>query len=124
TILLWLVAIVLMVALGLVGGVYLWLHESVAATHPHSQEVKQARPYLAHVPPPGHAAIALVIGYDHRADDAKGTPSRSDTVMLLRADPQTKSISMLSFPRDLVTSIYCPPNAQPVGRDRINSAYS
>src|SRR5207248_9892794 len=74
--------------------------------------------------PPGHAAIALILGYDHRAGEAKGTPSRSDTVMLLRADPQTKSISMLSFPRDLVVDVYCPPGKTPVVRDRINSAYA
>jgi LCP family protein required for cell wall assembly len=123
-IVLWLGAIVTMVALGLVGGVYLWLHESVAATHPKSADVKQAARYLSDVPPPGHAAIALVLGYDRRAGEAKGTPSRSDTVMLLRADPQTKSISMLSFPRDLVVDVYCPPGNTPVARDRNNSAYA
>ena len=35
------------------------------------------------------------------------TPSRSDTLMLIRADPPTKSISLLSFPRDLIVPIYC-----------------
>ena len=121
---LWLAAVVSMVAIGLLGGAYLFFHQSLAATHPHSQDVKQAAPYLNDVPPPSHAAIALVLGYDHRASDAKGTPSRSDTVMLLRADPETKSISMLSFPRDLVVDVYCPPTATPVARDRINSAYA
>ena len=28
--------------------------------------------------------------------------------MLIRADPATKTISMLSFPRDLASTIYCP----------------
>ena len=28
--------------------------------------------------------------------------------MLIRADPETKSISMLSFPRDLIVDVYCP----------------
>jgi LCP family protein required for cell wall assembly len=123
-VLLWLAAFVSMVAIGLLGGAYLFFHQSLASTHPHSVDVKQAARYLNDVPPPSHAAIALVLGYDHRASDAKGTPSRSDTVMLLRADPETKSISMLSFPRDLVVDIYCPPTATPVARDRINSAYS
>ena len=37
-----------------------------------------------------------------RLEDIKtGSPSRSDTLMLVRADPTTDSLSMLSFPRDL-----------------------
>jgi LCP family protein required for cell wall assembly len=42
--------------------------------------------------------------------------------MLVRADPQTKTISLLSFPRDLDVPIYCNPTT-PVTVDRINSAY-
>ena len=50
--------------------------------------------------------------------------------MLVRADPSTKTISLLSFPRDLDVPIYCPRTktdtegyvASP--DDRINSAYS
>ena len=57
---------------------------------------------------PGQPATALVIGYDKRANEAKGDPSRSDTVMLVRADPDTKSVSLLSFPRDLFVQIHCP----------------
>ena len=33
-----------------------------------------------------------------------GTPSRSDTLMLLRADPRGKTISLLSFPRDMTVA--------------------
>ena len=71
---------------------------------------------VAHEP-----AVALVVGYDYRFGDDPNA-SRSDTLMLIRADPDTKSISMLSFPRDLLVDVYCP-GAAPV-RDRINSAYS
>ena len=52
-----------------------------------------------------------MIGYDHRADEGKGTPSRSDTLMLVRADPGEKTISLLSFPRDLNVPIDCPGHA-------------
>ena len=31
--------------------------------------------------------------------------------MLIRADPETKTISLLSFPRDLIVPIYCPASA-------------
>ena len=48
-----------------------------------------------------------MIGYDHRPEDGTA-PSRSDTVMLMRADPNTNSISMLSFPRDLIVDVRCP----------------
>jgi LCP family protein required for cell wall assembly len=74
------------------------------------------------IAPPGHPAIALVVGYDHRAGIESAGPSRSDTVMLIRADPIQKTISLLSFPRDLVVPIYC--GATPIRNDRINSAYS
>ena len=39
------------------------------------------------VPLPGQPAVALVIGYDHRAADGKGAPSRSDTLMLVPRRP-------------------------------------
>jgi LCP family protein required for cell wall assembly len=47
---------------------------------------------------------------------------RSDTLMLVRADPQTNAISLLSFPRDLLATIKCPGHSNHV--DRINAAYS
>ncbi len=121
-ILLWAVAAVAMLAVAFVAGLYLWFHESVAAIQAHSADVKSAQRFLGAVPPPGHAAIALVIGYDHRANEAANTPSRSDTVMLLRADPATKSVSMLSFPRDMIVNIHCP--GQPIFASKINAAYA
>ena len=42
--------------------------------------------------------------------------------MLVRADPDTKSISMMSFPRDLFVEIHCP-GRRPFGA-RINNAYA
>jgi LCP family protein required for cell wall assembly len=42
--------------------------------------------------------------------------------MLVRADPETKSVSMLSFPRDLFVEIHCP--GRPTFGGRINGAYS
>ena len=45
--------------------------------------------------------------------------------MLIRADPATKTISLLSFPRDLDVPIYCSAiGPAAVTTDRINSAYS
>jgi LCP family protein required for cell wall assembly len=107
-------------ATALAGGSYLYFHQSVAAVRAHTPDVKRAQKQLAIVPP-GHAAIALVIGYDHRAGIESGLESRSDTIMLLRADPQTKTISMLSFPRDLQVTVKC--RNLPDVVDRINYAY-
>src|SRR5262245_16497558 len=106
---------------GTAGGAYLYLHESVAAVAPRSVEVKKALKSLK-VALPGQPATALVIGYDRRANEAKGTPSRSDTLMLVRADPGEKTISMLSFPRDLRVEVRCPGKQSYV--DKINAAYA
>ncbi|MBV8079734.1 MAG: LCP family protein, partial [Actinobacteria bacterium] len=117
------VLVVSALVIGGAGGAYLWFHESVNAVRAHSTDVKIAEKQLD-VALPGQAAIALVLGYDaRRGIDAFGaSDSRSDTVMLIRADPQTKTISMLSFPRDLIVPIYCP-GRSPVD-DRINSAFT
>ena len=112
-----------MVALGLAGGYYLYLDTSVEKLNVTSPEVKKAQKELAQVPPPDEPAIALVVGYDRRLEDVKlGNPSRSDTLMLVRADPTTDSISMLSFPRDLHVEIHCP--GRSTFGDRINQAYA
>ncbi len=117
----WAAVVLAVCATGVAGGAYLYLHESVAAVAPRSVEVKKAAKRLD-VPLPGQPATALVIGYDRRAGEAKGTPARSDTLMLLRADPKAETISLLSFPRDLRTSIVCP--GRSTFTDKINAAYS
>ena len=99
-IVLWIVISLVMVVTAFAGGLYLWAHESVAQVAAHSVDVKSAQQRLDLPPPPNEAAIALVLGYDHRAGEGN-SPSRSDTMMLLRDDPGTKTISMLSFPRDM-----------------------
>ena len=103
----WLGIISLVFLAGSAGGAYLYFHESVAAVAASTPEVKKAAQQLD-VPLPGQPAIALVIGYDFRVADGKGAASRSDTMMLVRADPQTDSISLLSFPRDMRAEIRCP----------------
>ena len=128
----WLAVTVLMLVVGLVGGFYLWAHESAAALQAHSIDAKRSQARLDPVPDAKQPAVALVIGYDHRAGE-RGLPSRSDTMMLIRADPTTKTISLLSFPRDLDVPIYCPGStasgartgpATVVDHGRINSAYA
>jgi LCP family protein required for cell wall assembly len=117
----WVGVVALVIATGAAGGTYLYFHEKVSALSATSPGVKRAQKSLD-VPLPGRPAIALVIGYDHRKTDGKGTPSRSDTLMLVRADPETDSISLLSFPRDMLVEVRCPGRATYVSR--INQAYA
>ena len=111
-----------MVAVAFIAGLYLWFHQSVAAVQAHTKDAKEAQTVLGKAPEPGHAAIALVIGYDHRANESANTPSRSDTVMLIRTDPSNHTVSMMSFPRDMIVNVHCP--GQPVFSGKINSAYA
>ncbi|HXF97812.1 MAG TPA: LCP family protein [Gaiellaceae bacterium] len=117
---LWLAAGALILAVGSAAGAYLYFHESVAAVAARTPEVRQAARRLD-VALPGQPATALVIGYDRRKSDGKGAPSRSDTLMLVRADPGTDSISLLSFPRDLRVAVHCPGRAPYF--DKIAHAY-
>ncbi len=116
-------AVLTLVALGAgaAGGAYLYFHQSIASVRAHTPDVIRAQKSLD-IPVAHHAAIALVIGYDHRAGTSAADPSRSDTIMLIRADPVTKSISLLSFPRDLGVPIYC--GGRPIYGYRINTAYT
>jgi LCP family protein required for cell wall assembly len=116
----WLFVIVLMLVCAAVGGLYLWAKESVGATAPRTVAMKKAAKRLA-VAQPGKPAVALIMGSDHRWTD-HGLPARSDTIMLVRTDPETKTISLLSFPRDLYVTIHCP--GQPTWNGKINAAYS
>ena len=120
-ILAWVGVAALVLAVGAAGGVYLEYHERVGDIVAKSPAVKRAARQLK-VPLPGQPAVALVIGYDRRAEDGENAPSRSDTMMLLRADPDSESISLLSFPRDMRVEIRCPGSSPFFGK--INSAYA
>ncbi len=86
-------------------------HRSAAVQKVVTETTKELRPAL-----PGRAQNILLIGSDK--SDVIGDPGRSDTQMLIRLDPQTKSITMLSLPRDL--RVLIPDH----GYDKMNTAYS
>ncbi|TMM26307.1 MAG: LytR family transcriptional regulator [Actinobacteria bacterium] len=115
----WLLVLVAMVAGGAVGGLYLYGHDFASATAPHSRAMKRAAKRLDYAAP-GKPAIALVLGTDHRFIDGKA-PGRSDTMMLIRTDPASHTVSLLSFPRDMRVEIHCPGRAP--WFDKINAAY-
>ena len=71
-------------------------------------------------PHPGNPQTLLLIGSDHRA----GTPfkaSNTDTMMLVRLDPNSQTINLLSVPRDLEVQI---PEGGVMVTDKLNAAYS
>ena len=66
----------------------------------------------------GAPQTLLVLGSDHRAaDKVTGDKPRSDTIMLMRLDPNHSATTLLSIPRDLKVAI---PGH---GTDKINQAY-
>jgi LCP family protein required for cell wall assembly len=67
----------------------------------------------------GDPRTFLVLGSDARySDKATGIKPRSDTILLVRVDPDQKRIAVMSIPRDLKVSI---PGD---GTDKINAAYA
>jgi LCP family protein required for cell wall assembly len=124
----WILLALVVVASGLLGGLYLYGHETLGAIAAHSEGAKATSKDKAVQPiaSPTQPATALIIGYDTRkgVDAALGQQSRSDTIILVRGDPTNKTLSTISFPRDLVVPIYCGGSNVPVATDRINSAWA
>lgn len=114
---LWMGGTVLLVVIAVVAaGFFLFYHDyTQLATPPPS--FRAAEHAIDNLPQADAPAIALVIGSDHRYTDGSA-PARSDTLMLVRIDPRTHLISLLSLPRDLWVDI------PGFGQDKINAAYS
>ena len=70
-------------------------------------------------PAPKERINILLLGIDQRDAEA-GQPTRSDTMILLTIDPVSKTMGLLSIPRDLWVPI--PGLAQPM-EERINAAH-
>ncbi|HZO76572.1 MAG TPA: LCP family protein [Solirubrobacteraceae bacterium] len=89
----------------------------LAADISHTPALKRARVTVA---TPGSSQTILVIGSDHRA----GTPwkaANTDTMMLVRLNPNSSTINVLSVPRDLEVQLHGP-GGQFTGK--LNAAYS
>jgi LCP family protein required for cell wall assembly len=118
---LWTALAALVVAGGAAGAAYLKTHQFLDAISPKTKADRLAAKRLD-AAIPGQPTVALVIGTDRRKGPEAEVTGRSDTLILVRADPGTKSISLLSFPRDLIVTVKCP--GKPDVRDRINFAFS
>ena len=107
-------ALLVIAVLGVVGYGYWYVQDTVTAiTHTSNKQQQEAQNGLA-IAAANEPVTALIIGEDHRPGDSV---SRSDTMMMVRIDPRTKTLSLLSFPRDLVVDV------PGYGRRPINEAY-
>jgi LCP family protein required for cell wall assembly len=68
-------------------------------------------------PPPGGPRTFMILGSDKRNGADRFSPPRSDTILLARADPDAKAITVTSIPRDLKVDI---PGH---GQNKINAAF-
>jgi polyisoprenyl-teichoic acid--peptidoglycan teichoic acid transferase len=71
----------------------------------------------------GKAQTLLLIGSDHRFTDVRGD-ARSDTMLLVRLDPNASAITMLSIPRDLQVSYSLPGNRGVRTAVKMNQTYT
>jgi LCP family protein required for cell wall assembly len=80
-----------------------------------------ATPAIKHarvtIPDPGSPQTILILGSDHRAHQPQSA-ANSDTIILVRLDPNSSTINVISVPRDLRVQI---PGG---GTQKINAAYS
>ena len=109
--------VVLILAVG--GGSYLWLNRVIVGSHPTGTDIGNAindKPTTTLIPAPTTGMDILVLGSDIRPtlEDS----GRSDTIMLVHADPTKNFLSILSIPRDLYVDV---PGH---GKQKINSAYA
>jgi LCP family protein required for cell wall assembly len=71
----------------------------------------------------GAPQTIMILGSDHRSTEAKG-PGNSDTILLVRLDPDRAATSLLSIPRDLKVTINAPARKGGIQTGKINSAYA
>ncbi len=90
-------------------------------------QVRQIETYLAATPALPHAQVTiadpgdpqtlLLIGSDHRAGTSWNS-ANTDTMLLVRIDPNSSTINLLSLPRDLEVQV------PGYGTEKLNAAYS
>jgi LCP family protein required for cell wall assembly len=118
---LWTLLAALIIGAAAGGAAYLKGHQFVEAISPKTKAEIAAAKRLD-LADPSQPTIALVIGTDRRKGFQAELTGRSDTLILVRADPIRKSLSLLSFPRDLLVTVKCP--GMPDVQERINYAFS
>ena len=115
----WTVTVIVVFVATTTGMAFGYLQRTVHQLEANAPKVVQAvQGQLTHTRSVHDPVNFLILGSDRRRNLGAGDTGRSDTLMLVRINPATKSISMLSVPRDLRVEI------PGYGSDRINAAYS
>jgi len=115
------VGLVLVIVVSFGAGTALgWLQRTVAEVAQNDpMAVARTKPHLTNAVS-GQPVNILILGSDRREKSKvdQSTSARSDSIIVLRLDPHSGTISMLSIPRDLRVDI------PGYGMDKINSAYT
>lgn len=98
----------------LTGASFLYLNYLEQQLHANGEETHEANK-LVKPRTPDRPFNMLLMGNDTRGDD---DPGRSDTIMVLRVNPDTKKAALISIPRDFRVKI---PDH---GKNKINAAYT
>ncbi len=109
-------AVVLLTATAVASGLLLEVHQDVTVFAREATPIPGVKNVLDEVPA-GNPQTILLLGSDRRYGDGKGNPPRSDTIIVVRLDPDKKATAVMSLPRDLKVTI---PGR---GTDKINGAY-
>ena len=104
--------LVIILTAGIAG--FIFVYHTLGKIGLNTEVVYEAKQQLD-IPPPDEPENILVMGAD---SDPDGNSQRSDTMMLVRVNPNGDCISILSIPRDTMVNI------PGMGKDKINSAYA
>ncbi len=111
------VLIVLLSATAVASAVLLEVDKSIEIFQENSIPIPNIKNELDEVEP-GQPQTILVLGSDRRFGDTKlGLPARSDTIIIVRLDPDREATAVLSLPRDLRVPV------PGFGTRKINEAY-
>ncbi len=109
--------VVAFTAVAVASAVLLQVHDTIEVFQRNSTPIPGIANELDKVEP-GSPQTILVLGSDGRYSDTKDTPRRSDTIIVVRLDPDKEATAVMSIPRDLKVEI------PGVGTSKINAAYA
>ena len=110
--------VIVLSATAVATAVLLEVNDTIRRFQEFSTPIPGIKPVLDNVDPGGPQTI-LVLGSDRRYGDKKaGLPARSDTIIVVRLDPEKKATAVMSIPRDLKTEV------PGYGSRKINEAYA
>ncbi len=110
------VLVIFFTATAVSSALLLEVHQDVTVFARESTPIPGVKNVLDEVPA-GEPQTILLLGSDRRYGDGKDNPPRSDTIIVVRLDPDKNATAVMSLPRDLKVTI------PGFGTDKINGAY-